>query len=260
MARTVKPENYAAKRNEILDAALRLVYSKGYERMTIQDILNDLGMSSGAFYHYFGSKPAVLEALIERGQPEVEALLATIVADPNLSAPEKLRQCFDTLDRLRAEQQFMIAGLLHVWFADDNAIVREKSDAVIVERRAPLLNAIVRQGVAEGVFTTPYPDQAGIVIMAILRGTSTALLKLMIAVEPAPEREDYVAAIVATANASSEAIERMLGAVTPFLARADAGAVRSWIDSLRANTQARTALAADAPVRPDDRRQHSAVQ
>lgn len=41
MARTVKEQEYAGKRNGILDAVQRPVYSKGYKRMTIQDILND---------------------------------------------------------------------------------------------------------------------------------------------------------------------------------------------------------------------------
>ncbi len=236
MARTVNPTDYAAKRSEILDAAQRLVYSKGYERMTIQDILNDLGMSSGAFYHYFSSKPAVLEALIERGQPEVEQMLAAIADNANLSAPEKLRQFFAALDRLRSEQQAMIAGLLRVWFADENAIVREKADAAIVELRAPLLNAIVQQGVEEGVFTTPYPDQAGILIMSILRGMNNALLKLIIDFEQAPDQQSYTDQIVAISSATSEAIERVLGASTPFLYRPDADAVKVWMNALQANS------------------------
>ena len=33
MARTVKEHEYAEKRNEILDAAQRFIYTKGYERM-----------------------------------------------------------------------------------------------------------------------------------------------------------------------------------------------------------------------------------
>lgn len=57
MARIVKEEAYNAKRNEILDIALSLVYSKGYEQMTIQDILDGLHISRGALYHYFDSKP-----------------------------------------------------------------------------------------------------------------------------------------------------------------------------------------------------------
>ena len=56
MARILKEEEHTAKRNEILDAALQLVYSKGYEKMTIQDILDQLQISKGAFYHYFDSK------------------------------------------------------------------------------------------------------------------------------------------------------------------------------------------------------------
>jgi pimeloyl-ACP methyl ester carboxylesterase len=48
MARTVNEQEFAEKRNEILDAAQRLVYIKGYERVTINDILADLGISSGA--------------------------------------------------------------------------------------------------------------------------------------------------------------------------------------------------------------------
>src|SRR5690349_8579055 len=117
MARRVKEQEHAAKRNDILDAAQRLVYSKGYERMTIGDILADLQISSGAFYHYFDSKPALLEALIERGQPEAEQPLLAIVHDPNLSALDKLQRYFSTLDRLRFAQRAFIADLLHIWFA-----------------------------------------------------------------------------------------------------------------------------------------------
>src|SRR6476620_11478073 len=99
MARTVNQEEYTAKRKEILDAAQRLVYTKGYERMTIQDILADVQISSGAFYHYFDSKPAVLEAFIERIRQEVEKPLLPIVHDPALPALDKLQRFFDTLDR-----------------------------------------------------------------------------------------------------------------------------------------------------------------
>lgn len=235
MARTVNQEEYTAKRNEILDAAQRLVYSKGYERMTIQDILSDLGMSSGAFYHYFPSKPAVLEAMIERGQPELEKLLLPIVHDPNLSALEKLQRFFGTFDRLRVEQRAVIADLPRIWFADENAIVREKTDALFVERRAPMLNAIVRQGVEEGVFTTPYPEQAGIVILAITHGMTNALLKLIIASEQEGDHERYVDEIVATSCASAEAIERVLGASTPILSRPDAAAVKTWLSVPQVN-------------------------
>ena len=86
MARMVNKEEYELRRNEILDAALRLVYAKGYEQMSIQDILAELNISKGAFYHYFDSKQALLEAMIERMAKQVISFLVPIVQDEHLPA------------------------------------------------------------------------------------------------------------------------------------------------------------------------------
>ena len=56
MPRVLIEEDYTARRNEILDAARKLVYTKGYEQMSVQDILDEMKISKGAFYHYFGLK------------------------------------------------------------------------------------------------------------------------------------------------------------------------------------------------------------
>jgi len=86
MVRTVNEAAHASRRNAILDAAEHAVITKGYEQMAIADILNDLQISSGAFYHYFDSKPALLLALIERMGDEVEQVVLPIVRDPVLGA------------------------------------------------------------------------------------------------------------------------------------------------------------------------------
>jgi AcrR family transcriptional regulator len=232
MARTVNEEEYAEKRNGILDAALRLVYTKGFERMTIQDILAELHISSGAFYHYFDSKAAVLKALIERMQPEVEGPLLAIIRDPDLPAIDKLQRFLTTLDRLRMDQHTVIAGLLHVWFSDDNAIVREKVDEGIIERRAPLFADIVRQGIREGVFATSYPDQAGEVIVTLLQRMGNTHARLLVSLMQGRDEEAYIERIVTTHAAYMEAIERVLGAPASSLHRTDAGAVRVWVAAL----------------------------
>ena len=57
---------HAVRRDDFIDAAQRLIRTKGYEETSIQDILDALGASQGAFYHYFGSKADLLEAVVER--------------------------------------------------------------------------------------------------------------------------------------------------------------------------------------------------
>jgi len=235
MARTVKEQEYAEKRNDILDAAQRLVYSKGYERMTIQDILANLQISNGAFYHYFDSKQAVLEGFIERIRQAVEQPLLPIVHDPHLPALEKFQRFFDTLDRLRIVHKTDVVKLGRIWYSDDNAIVRQKVDEAVVKQRAPLLTEIVRQGIREGVFTTAYPDQAGEVILSLLQGMGNTHARLLLSLEQERDELRCIEAIVTTHAAYMDAIERVVGAPPNSFYRTDAEAVKVWVAALRDN-------------------------
>ena len=226
MVRTVKKQEHAMRRNEILDVAQRLVYTKGYQQMTIQDILDDLQISKGAFYHYFGSKGALLEALIERMLEEVEQVLNPIVQEPNLPAIEKLRRYFATAGRWKTAQKPFLLALLRVWYTDDNAIVRQKQQAMGIKRVAPLLTAIIRQGVEEGAFTTAYPDQAGVVILALFQSLGDTWAELLLADEPKHDAWQHIERTVA---AYTDALERVLGAPTGSLQLIDAETLKEWV-------------------------------
>ncbi|HEX2987181.1 MAG TPA: TetR/AcrR family transcriptional regulator [Chloroflexota bacterium] len=246
MARTVNEREFTRKRNEILEAAMRLVLAKGYERMTIQDILTDLRISSGAFYHYFGSKPALLEAFIEQIGEVAEQPLLPIINDPHLSAIEKLRGFFGVLSRLVITHSADVAELGPVWFTDENAIVRQKVDEATARQRVPMLAAIVRQGIQEGVFTTPYPDLAGEVVHSLLQGMQNAHAGLLRLAEQdgseAYPLEDIVtshsAHIVTTCAAYMDAIERVLGAPPNSLHRVGAEEVAAWAVAARGTYRA----------------------
>jgi AcrR family transcriptional regulator len=233
MARTFKAEEYTAKRNEILDAATRLLYTKGYERMTVQDILAELEISSGAFYHYFRTKTEVLEGFIERMQQTVAQVLLPIVEDPQLRAVEKLQRVFSMLDQVRMLRKGTVLELLRVWYTDDNAIVRAKVDEAVVRQRAPLLNRIVCQGIAEGVCSTPYPEQAGEILQALLRQMGTTHSQLLLALADGADEAACVQHILDVHAAYMEAVERVIGAPANSLARTDAAAVAVWVRMLR---------------------------
>ncbi len=228
MARIVK--EHAVRRNEILDVAQRLVYAKGYEQMTIQDILDGLQISKGAFYHYFDSKQALLEAVLERMQEEAEQLLIPIVQDPHLPALDKLQRFFATLNRYKTTQKAFFLELLRVWYADDNAIVRQKARATGVKRVTPWLAVIVRQGIQEGVLTTSYPEQVGEVVLSLALDLGETLGGLLLSFEP--ERDDMlrVESIVA---AYTDALERTLGAPRGSLQLVDDETLKEWFVSPR---------------------------
>jgi AcrR family transcriptional regulator len=233
MARTVNVAEHAARREAILDAAQRLILSNGYERLTVQDILEDLQTSKGAFYHYFDSKPAVVEALTERLVDDSERALARIAADPELGATEKLQAFFGEIIRWKSERQNLMAAMLPVWYAPDNLAFRLLVNRAAAQRLAPLLSAIVRQGVDEHQFATAYPEQAGAIIVAVVQALQDAMAQQLLTVARRSSAAPKVKAIVATHGAHIEAIERYLGVPTGTLYRADARAVNSWIAALR---------------------------
>ena len=226
MVRIVKEEQYAARRDEILTAAQRLVETKGYRQMTIQDILEDLQISKGAFYHYFRSKHALLDAIIERMQGEVEQLATPIVQDPHLPALEKLQRLFTMLARWKTAQKEFFLALLNVWYMEDNALVRQKTFTTSVEKVAPMLTEIIHQGIREGALKTSYPDQAGEIVLYILQGVNETFARLLLSAEPS---RDNLKGLEKTVAAYSDALERVLGAVPGSIHLVDVHTLQEWL-------------------------------
>jgi len=233
MARTVKEEEYALKRNEILDGAKQLMYTKGYEQMTIQDILDALQVSKGAFYHYFRSKQEVLEALIERLQDERDHVLLPIVHDPHLFALEKLQSIFDTLVSWKTVQKTFLLALWRVLYADENALFQRKWRAAALKRVSPLLAHIIREGIEQGVLTATHPEQSGEVILSMMLDLSETLGDLFSSSEldhQVPSR------ILNTVSAYTEALERVLGVTMGSLQLVDVETLQEWF-ALSANNR-----------------------
>ncbi len=212
MARTVKQEEYTARRNEILNVAQRLVYTVGYDQLAIQDILDELHISKGAFYHYFSSKQALLEALIEYLYEQVEPLLIPIVEDPDLPALDKLHCFFDVAARWKTAHKTQMLSLMRVWYADENAIVRHKAMVMMIKKAGPLLAGVVAQGVREGVLTARFPERASEIVFNLSQSIGDDLIELLWHCEQTGLwREDLERAADLIA-AYTDAIERVLGA------------------------------------------------
>lgn len=233
MARTVNAAEHAARRDAILDAAQQLILASGYERLTVQDLLDELAISKGAFYHYFDSKPAVIEALTERLVGESARALAPIIANSNLDALDKLRRFFGEVIRWKSARQTFFVATLPDWYAPDNVVFRVRIDIAVAKRLGPLLTAIVRQGVDEHQFATAYPEQAGAIIIALIQALQDAMAGQLLAAARRSADAPRVKKMVATYEAHIEAIERYLGIPAGVLYRADTRTIRSWVDALR---------------------------
>jgi TetR/AcrR family transcriptional repressor of nem operon len=225
MVRIVKDP--VVRRNEILDVAERLITTKGYEQMAIQDIVDELQIAKGTVYHYFDSKLALLEALVERMGDQVEQLVLPIIHDPNLSALDKLLRYLDAIDHLKLAHQRLMIESLRIWYDDENAIVHRKLYRAGIKRSTPWLSQIIKQGVEEGVFTTTYPDQAARMIIALRNDLGTAIAELFLSEEGATSAVPQITQI---ANATIDALERILGAEPGSLPRTSDEDLAQWTE------------------------------
>ena len=67
---------------------------------------------------------------------------------------------------------------MRVWLSDDNAIVREKLRRLAASRQRPLLERIVRQGIAEGTFTSREPGFLPSVLVGLLQAMGELAMEL----------------------------------------------------------------------------------
>jgi AcrR family transcriptional regulator len=176
--------------------------------MTTQDLLESLQISRGAFYHYFESKQALLMALVERIAEQGEQLIIPIAADRELPAQDKLLRFFAMVDQLKRENLKLLFPFLRVWYADENALFRQKLYLTRIKRLTPWLAQIIEEGVAQGVFTTPYPDHAARMIISLLEDLSYAMIDLLLVEDGKPL--DFPR-MTQMGEATADALERVLG-------------------------------------------------
>jgi len=222
--RTINTAVRAVRREAFLDAAQRLIQAKGYEQMSVQDVLDELDASRGAFYHYFDSKAALLDAVVERMVVSGIAAVAPIVSDPELPAADKLTRLFSGIAGWKAERKELMLALLRVWYSDDNALVRDKTRQRGMVHLAPLLATIVEQGQAEGAFSVNSPDAAR-VLVTLLQGAQDLAGELFFAREA---NAISFEAVEDSFAAYQEALERVLGVPTGSLTIIDRPTLQLW--------------------------------
>jgi AcrR family transcriptional regulator len=225
MARTRNVAAHAVRRDEILDVAERLIRTGGYDAMSIQDLQDELGVSRGAIYHYFGSKEAILDAVIERTTAAGMALLEPIVDDPDLGAAAKLQAVFTAGASWKLERSDLLLAIIRAWIAPANDLVRYRTETAAFAEYTRLMARIIRQGKAEGVMNASFPDEAAAILTAVFTGTADTIRRLML------DRLDGQASLREVSqfmHAYQEAIERTLGLPPGSVTLIDLASLHAW--------------------------------
>ncbi|MEO8973289.1 MAG: TetR family transcriptional regulator [Ktedonobacteraceae bacterium] len=132
MART--PKVVEDRKEQILDAAMRVFAQKGFTRATNKDIAREAGITPGLIYYYFESKEAVLNAIIEQRSP---LQVVGSVSDKMLAMPPELFLRFiiqRILSIVEGEQfigmvRVLLPEVMHDMHSTDSQIVQTAQGA-----------------------------------------------------------------------------------------------------------------------------------
>jgi AcrR family transcriptional regulator len=133
----VTEEHVAARRRQILSAALRCFAREGFHRTTMQDIFREAELSPGAVYSYFTGKDELIAAIIGEmmgSLGETAALFSELLPEGRLRRPGEA--LVEVIERYQE---------LELGTVEERA--RIFPHLVGEQQRNPQLNAAVRAGI-----------------------------------------------------------------------------------------------------------------
>ena len=161
MPRNKYPEETEQK---IIEKALELFTSKGYESTSVQDIIDATGLSKGAIYHHFDSKESILLTVYERIFGKAWQEMMKIVESKEMNGREKLQAIFLHSYQDKEQVDFMISmpDLL------DNpqflALYLKES----VYKIAPkCIYPVLQEGIEDGSIKCKYPMETAQALIAL---------------------------------------------------------------------------------------------
>ncbi|WP_165802825.1 TetR/AcrR family transcriptional regulator [Pelagivirga sediminicola] len=171
------------RRAQLLDAAQRLFFARGWDDVTIADVLAEAGISKGGFYHHFTAKEDLLDGVVERFTRE--ALKAADVARA-LAAGDALTRFNAFLaetSRWKAARAPQMKFILGAMLQPGNEVLFQRISAASAAAAAPVLRDMIADGVAEGCFDVPQIDLAVETILACAHGRRAVIQQAVRAAE-----------------------------------------------------------------------------
>ena len=148
MTRIVKKPN--ERKLEIIRTARDLFLTQDYDKTTMQDFMNHLGIAKGTIYHYFKSKEELLEAVVEDIVNQHLEMMQTVMHEAKGDALQKIQT-------LIQEGRINAPFILEQLHDRGNESLHTRLLVAALMKQAPLYAEVIRQGCTEGIFQTQNP-------------------------------------------------------------------------------------------------------
>ena len=197
------------RKKELLDAALELFYESGYDETSINDIINKVGVTKGAFYYHFKSKDEVLDTIALQQAEEMVEVFVRVAADENdKNSLEKINRIISVMQEYRSETREKRLKIFEVLDKSSNLKLKQKVYENYMKLSKPIVSKMIEQGIKEGVFITAFSDELAEFYIQFSLSINGKLNKLIQALGEKPENIEIIKKKVAFYE---EMFEKILG-------------------------------------------------
>lgn len=165
------------RRNTIVDAAEKVIFSKGLDQSTMEEIAEEAELSKGTLYLYFKNKNELYMAIVERGSNMLNNKFSKVFAEDRTGL-ELIRKMGKTyLDFVKNNPNYFNAFMYYESHQDIDEL-RESEMAHSCEKNvSEAMTFMVRAlqiGMQDGTIDSSYdPKELAIMIWASTRGITT---------------------------------------------------------------------------------------
>ncbi|TVQ96920.1 MAG: TetR/AcrR family transcriptional regulator, partial [Spirochaetaceae bacterium] len=150
-----------------------------YENTSVQEIIDTVGVSKGAFYHHFTSKGDILEAIAIAYVSEGLELTDSLVRDTTISGLRKLNNLFFALQQFKSRHAETRAVVHRALDGDQNLKMEKLITGRLRTRIVPLLTAVLDEARALGELPITDTREMAELLFVVLSRFKVALRELV---------------------------------------------------------------------------------
>lgn len=158
--------NISTKKEEFLQASLKLIHEKGFKATTMRDIAERMGFDVSNSYNYIKSKQEILESFLFRTSHEFHEAIDNVLGS-SYSTPEKLKLIIATHIQVASKKPYEVALLVNEW--RNLKEPRYKEFVSLRDSYEKKLGNLLKEGMESGVFKTMDIEIATAIILASIR-------------------------------------------------------------------------------------------
>lgn len=143
----------AERKQELLKTAYDLFLSKGYDAVSVDEIIKAAGIAKGTYYYYFKSKEETLEEVIALMIAAEEQKAKAILEMP-IPVPQKIVGIISSFRPDQAEQD-----IVETLNRNENLLMHERVNSKIIEVAVPLLTKAAEEGIEQGIMNCDFLEE-----------------------------------------------------------------------------------------------------